>query len=215
MSKQKTVAGVTYEVRQDNDGCRGCAVIPSSSECRALCGGVNFNPEQVPIYANWQQVKEQPIAFIPNVHEPAHAGSLETSEAEALTPPSIAFQPHNLTVPGRKDDSGKLDVTLFFDDLPHAIEAVTEVLQWAVTKKQPLPYRRGSWQGVEDFSRRYRGAQLRHMLNRAKAIKAGDAGEPADAETGLMELAHIATDAMFLLEMAVRKAKGLPVPEGA
>jgi len=30
-----------------------------------------------------------------------------------------------------------------------------------------------------------------------------------------MELAHIATDAMFRLEMAVRKAKGLPVPAGA
>jgi hypothetical protein len=118
---------------------------------------------------------------------------------------------------GRKDDSGKLDVTLFFDDLPHAIEAVTEVLQWAVTKKQPVPYERGSWQGVEDFSRRYRGALLRHQLNRAKTLTWGHPPgyEPVDAETDLLELAHIATDAMFLLEMAVRKAKGLPTPEGA
>lgn len=119
---------------------------------------------------------------------------------------------------GRKDDGGKLDVTLFFDDLPHAIEAVTEVLQWAITKKQPTPYERGSWQNVDDFSRRYRGALLRHQINRAKALKGAvisPAGEPTDAETGLMELAHIATDAMFLLEMAVRKAKGLPTPAGA
>lgn len=125
--------------------------------------------------------------------------------------------PAPATVAGRKDDAGKLDVTLFFDDLPHAIEAVTEVLQWAVTKKQPTPYERGSWQNVDDFSRRYRGALLRHQLNRAKTLK-GNAiptGEPRDAETGLLELAHIATDAMFLLEMAVRKAKGLPTPEGA
>lgn len=122
-----------------------------------------------------------------------------------------------LPVAGRKDDSGKLDVTLFFDDLPHAIEAVTEVLQWAVTKKQPTPYERGSWQGVEPFGKRYRAAMIRHLLNRAKCFKgnATPTGEPVDHETGLMELAHIATDAMFLLEMAVRKAKGLPVPEGA
>lgn len=123
-------------------------------------------------------------------------------------------------VAGRKDDDGKLDVTLFFDDLPHAIEGVTEVLQWAITKKQPVPYERGSWQMVEDFGRRYRGAQLRHELNRAKSFKedqghagnTADGKEPTDAETGLLELAHIATDAMFRLEMAVRKIKGLPTP---
>lgn len=123
---------------------------------------------------------------------------------------------------GRKDDSGKLDVTLFFSDLPYAIEGVTEVLQWAITKKGPKPYVRGSWQGVDDFQRRYKGAQLRHELNRSKAFIAdpghayGEFGvEPTDAETGLLELAHIATDAMFRLEMALRKAKGIAVPEGA
>lgn len=123
-----------------------------------------------------------------------------------------------VSVPGRKDDGGKLDVTLFFDDLPHAIEAVTEVLQWAVTKKQPTPYQRGSWQGVPDFQRRYRAATLRHLLNRAKGKidnPSPDAAEVVDPETGLLELAHIATDALFQLEMAVRKQKGLPVPEGA
>jgi hypothetical protein len=136
---------------------------------------------------------------------------------------------HQLTVKsntapaGRKDDAGKLDVTLFFDDFPHAIEAVTEVLQWAITSKAPTPYERGSWQGVSDFGRRYRGAMLRHTLNRAKAFKedrghsgtSADGVEPVDAETGLLELAHIATDAMFLLEMAVRKTKGMLIPGGA
>ena len=115
-------------------------------------------------------------------------------------------------VTGRKDDSGKLDVTLLFDDMPHALEAVTEVLQWAITKKQPVPYERGSWQGVEDFQRRYRGAQLRHELNRSKSKLAG---KPAvDHETGLRELAHIATDALFRLEMACRAEKGLVVVDG-
>jgi hypothetical protein len=112
--------------------------------------------------------------------------------------------------PGRKDDSGKLDITLFMDDLPHAVEAVTEVLQWAVTKKQPTPYKRGSWQGVDDFQRRYRAAQHRHALNAAKAKIDGIAVEShlaRDWETGLLELAHIATDALFQLEMACRELK--------
>lgn len=142
-----------------------------------------------------------------------------TKQSLFVSPPSEPAAP----VAGRKDDGGKLDVTLFFNDLPHAIEGVTEVLQWAITKKQLVPYGRGSWQQVSDFQRRYQSAQLRHELNRAKSFKAdlGHAGtsadgkEPTDAETGLLELAHIATDAMFRLEMALRKRNGLPVPEGA
>jgi hypothetical protein len=128
--------------------------------------------------------------------------------------------PQPRPTPGRKDDGGKLDITLVLDDMPHAIEAVAEVCQWAITKKLPKPYERGSWQYVEDFQRRYRAALNRHQLNKAKAHISHDAElvgpyEPRDAETGLMELAHIATDAMFMLEMACRKAKGYTVPEGA
>lgn len=112
-----------------------------------------------------------------------------------------------VSLPGRKDDTGKLDITLLFDDMPNALEAVTEVLQWATTKKVPVPYERGSWQGVEPFQTRYRAAQLRHMLNAAKAKVSGKVGEShlaRDHETGLLELAHIATDALFQLEMACR-----------
>ncbi len=118
------------------------------------------------------------------------------------------FHAHIATAPaGRKDDTGKLDLTLLVDDLPHALEAVAEVLQWAVTKKQPKPYERGSWQGVEGLQGRYRAAGLRHELNAAKAVLAGSVAHPEqaqDAETGLLELAHIATNALFRLEMAVR-----------
>lgn len=128
--------------------------------------------------------------------------------------------PHDLVsdamITGRKDDGGKLDLTLLFDDCPHALEAVAEVLQWAITKKQPVPYKRGSWQGVDDFQRRYRAAMQRHMLNAAKSNMGGNRGAlvggfeaQRDAETGLLELAHIATDAMFMLEMAIRKERGL------
>jgi len=119
-----------------------------------------------------------------------------------------------VTVPGRKDDTGKLDITLLFDDLPHALEAVTEVLQWAITKKEPIPYVRGSWKGVQPLQMRYRAAQLRHMLNAAKhTIAQGEASHLSrDHETNLLELAHIATDAMFQLEMACRELNGYVPP---
>lgn len=108
---------------------------------------------------------------------------------------------------GAKDDGGKLDVTLLFDDMPNALYEVTKVLQWAITEKKPVPYERGSWQSVPDFQRRYRAAQLRHMLNAAIQRIDNPASNPVDHETGLLELAHIATDALFQLEMAVRFIK--------
>lgn len=125
----------------------------------------------------------------------------------------LAEEPTVITaVPGRKDDTGKLDITLLFDDMPHALEAVTEVLQWAITKKEPVPYVRGSWQGVRPFQMRYRAAQLRHMLSASKhTLITGEPGHLSrDKETNLLELAHIATDAMFQLEMACREVGGVP-----
>lgn len=108
---------------------------------------------------------------------------------------------------GAKDDGGKLDVTLLFDDMPHALYEVVRVLQWAVTEKKPVPYERGSWQTVPDLQRRYRAAQLRHTLNAAIARLDKPAEHPTDAETGLLELAHIATSALFQLEMVARELK--------
>ena len=148
--------------------------------------------EPKPVYVKEQVVAEDKTPFAANV---------------APVTPEADF--------GRKDDTGKLDVTLFFNDLPHAIYAVTEVLQWAITKKQPRPYLRGSWQGVPDLQLRYQAAGLRHELNRAIAVIEGKTDEPTDKETDLSELAHIATSALFRLEMACRKSKGINVPEGA
>ena len=162
-------------------------------------------PEQpVPVFTR-KTAGKTVVVFQDEVPAPMHIPS--PVEAAPAAVPGGA--------PGRKDDSAKRDVTLFFNDLPHAIYAVTEVLQWAITKKQPVPYERGSWQSVPDFQRRYQAAGLRHELNRAIARIEGQVEEPRDDETDLMELAHIAACAMFRLEMACRKAKGLPTPEGA
>ena len=113
------------------------------------------------------------------------------------------------TLVGRKDDSGKLDMTLF-DDMPRALEAVAAVMQWAITKKQPKPYERGSWLGVEPD--RYRAAIRRH--DSAAAKQASLPAERAarfqkDDETGLLHLAHMACSALFALELTLREKEGV------
>jgi len=159
------IGGVTYvKAPQFSHSCTGCAGHGDWPICSQLPYGCS--KERV----IWIK-QEAPVAHIPN----ADGKQTVVIDTPALSRPVAPEVAGIFQTGGRKDDGGKLDVTLFFDDLPHAIEAVTEVLQWAVTKKQPTPYERGSWQGVEDFGRRYRGAQLRHELNRAKSFKADPA----------------------------------------
>lgn len=109
-------------------------------------------------------------------------------------------------VAGRKDDGGKLDMTLL-DDMPRALEAVVEVMQWAVTKKKPTPYERGSWLGVH--ADRYRAAFKRHDLAAAKQESTCPKSLPArfqrDEETNLLHLAHQACSALMALENTLRE----------
>lgn len=105
---------------------------------------------------------------------------------------------------GRKDDNGKLDMTLL-DDMPRAIKAVVEVMQWAITDKKPVPYERGSWLGVHPD--RYRAAILRHWRDGAEQAHKSQvpAREQRDKETELLHLAHIATSALMALENTLRE----------
>lgn len=107
----------------------------------------------------------------------------------------------------RKDDSGKLDMTLL-EDMPLAIQAVVEVMQWAVTKKLPVPYARGSWQGVH--ADRYRAAMKRHDLYACIAANGTPvpAREQRDEETNMLHLAHIACSALMALENTIREMEG-------
>lgn len=110
---------------------------------------------------------------------------------------------------GRKDDSGKLAMNLL-DDMPNALKAVVEVMQWAVTDKKPVPYERGSWQGVH--ADRYREAFKRHdqaaCEQEVEAEEKQGARFQRDAETNLLHLAHIATSALMALENTIREIKG-------
>lgn len=119
------------------------------------------------------------------------AGSLEVIERGGVAP-----------ITARKDDSGKLDMNLL-DDMPRALKAVVEVMQWAIVDKKPVPYVRGSWLGVD--ADRYRAAIKRH--ERASAEQATDdvpARLQRDAETNLLHLAHTACSAMMALENVLR-----------
>ena len=103
----------------------------------------------------------------------------------------------------RKDDSGKLDMNLL-DDMPRALKAVVEVMQWAVVDKKPAPYVRGSWLGVEPD--RYRAAIKRHERSAAEqATHEVPARLQRDAETNLLHLAHTACSAMMALENTLRE----------
>lgn len=112
----------------------------------------------------------------------------------------------------RKDDAGKLDMTLL-DTMPNALRAVVEVMQWAVTKKLPVPYERGSWQGVH--ADRYRAAIKRHDRDACDQYVSSAPIESnrtpprfqCDKETELLHLAHIATSALMALENTIRELK--------
>jgi hypothetical protein len=94
----------------------------------------------------------------------------------------------------RKDDKGKLDYTLL-DDMPNAIRAVVEVMQWAITEKSD-PYERGSFLYVHPT--RYLSAMHRHYWQTTEDRRA------LDEESQKLHLAHMAVSALMALEMYMR-----------
>lgn len=99
-----------------------------------------------------------------------------------------------MSEPGAKFDAGKSRVDL----LPaRALIAVGHVLAYGAAK-----YCENGWQHVPDAIARYRAAAQRHFLAMLD-------GEAYDDESGLLHVAHFATNALFLcwFEMAERAVK--------
>lgn len=86
-----------------------------------------------------------------------------------------------------KADGGKIRPSLLIDDMPVAIKNVAAVLTYGAEK-----YEERGWMKVDP--ERYRDALLRHYL-------AYCGGEDFDEESGLHHLAHLACNALFLLQM--------------
>lgn len=96
---------------------------------------------------------------------------------------------------GMKYDGGKPRMALLFDGCPNALEAVGQVLTFGAQK-----YAAHSWQTVPEGEERYKSALLRHLLAVGK-------GEKIDPESNLHHLAHAACNALFILELEMRKQK--------
>jgi len=93
---------------------------------------------------------------------------------------------------GVKDDLEKPMMGIVFTDFARALEAVGDVGTYGVRK-----YAAHGWETVPEARRRYLDAMIRHML---KSLQ----GEESDPESGLDHLAHMAWNALCVLELKER-----------
>jgi hypothetical protein len=89
-----------------------------------------------------------------------------------------------------KADAGKSNPLLLEVDLADALAIVNRVLDYGAEK-----YERAGWMKVE--TERYDAANRRHRRDR-------DRGEMFDIESGLIHLAHEATNLLFQIQMLVK-----------
>ena len=95
---------------------------------------------------------------------------------------------------GAKNDIGKVRAGLLVKDFPHALTAVARVATFGAQK-----YAAHSWKTVPGAEERYHDALHRHILAQAS-------GEVNDTESGLPHAAHVAWNALALLELQLRKS---------
>ncbi len=98
---------------------------------------------------------------------------------------------------GVKDDDNKPMLGIVFKDFAHALEDVGRVGTFGAMKYSPH-----GWERVADADRRYMDAMLRHLLKHLQ-------GEERDPESNLDHLAHMAWNALLVLELAKRAEQEL------
>jgi len=101
----------------------------------------------------------------------------------------------NLHVPGAKDDKVKPDLELVLGAFAQALMEVGEVGTFGARK-----YTRDGWLYVNRGVDRYSSALLRHFFQYKT-------GEFVDSDSKLSHLAHVAWNALAILELSIRKAK--------
>lgn len=89
---------------------------------------------------------------------------------------------------GVKNDQDKPHMNLLLQEVPNALVEVSKALRMGEEK-----YGRGNWRIVESKEDRYLAALMRHLV----AIHQGEKNDP---ESGLSHLAHVAVNALFLLD---------------
>ena len=91
-------------------------------------------------------------------------------------------------VPGFKLDEDKPDMSLL--TMSRAMEKVTRVLEFGASKGYP----KDNWRKVEDRSRRYRAAAMRHMMEDLRS------NGSLDPESKQAHIAHAVCCLLFLLD---------------
>ena len=99
----------------------------------------------------------------------------------------------DLHVPGAKDDKAKPMAGVLLD-FSRALQTVVDVGTYGAKK-----YKRQAWCVVPEGSQRYLDAMMRHLL----AMDVDPDG--LDKETGLPHLAHVAWNALAVLELQARR----------
>lgn len=111
--------------------------------------------------------------------------------------PVIEHDPQGLSQhqPGAKLDAGKTLPALVLLDFAHALNAVAEVGTSGAIK-----YSESGWLQVKDGKKRYENAMTRHFLQKGM-------GEHVDLGSGKLHQAHIAWNALAVLELMLRELK--------
>lgn len=91
---------------------------------------------------------------------------------------------------GKKYDNGKPLVGTLCRVFPHALMAIGEVIEFG-THKYPTP---DNWKKVDKAFIRYQDSMMRHYLKHQLGII-------NDEETGKLHLAHMAWNALAILEL--------------
>lgn len=93
---------------------------------------------------------------------------------------------------GKKYDTGKPMVGTLLRVFPSALTEIGRCIEFG-TRKYPKP---DNWKKVEGAKFRYLDSMARHLLQHLKGVK-------FDKETGLPHLAHMAWNALAILELAI------------
>ena len=117
------------------------------------------------------------------------AAALESTNRHLSS--SVPFP--DLHVPGAKDDKAKPMAGVLLD-FSRALQTVVDVGTYGAKK-----YTRTGWATVPEGSQRYTDAMMRHLL----AMDVDPDG--LDKETGLPHLAHVAWNALAVLELQARR----------
>ena len=99
---------------------------------------------------------------------------------------------------GKKYDNGKPMIGTIFKVFPHALTAIGQCIEFG-THKYPDPE---NWKKVEGAADRYRDSLARHLTSHIL-------GEIYNDETAIINLAHMAWNALAICELAIMERNGV------